>query len=294
MKTQFLIIIFLSLFLNGFCQLSSKDESAPKDMVFIPAGNFTMPIQENNIAHEITVSVHAFWMSDEITNSVYREFADFVRDHPDWEICWVDLASLAKDRELGITNTKREDYLHCVRNSDIIDNIIDKENLPYADYFDNEKYNDYPVVGVSQENARYYCIWRSDMENRKRQKEGKTYNYNDYRLPIEAEWAYVASHTLIKKKKNKSNSKIKPSKSGKQNDFGLYNFAGNVSEWTASSKENRMTASNEDNPNKDMKIVRGGSWKTDLDPDKRNELNQSEGKDYIGFRIVQSYVNKQK
>lgn len=287
MKNLFLILISFSFLLNTFSQPSNVEDK-PDNMVFIPAGSYTMTIEENNNPRNISVSVDAFWMSDEITNSEYREFVDFVKINPDMEICWIDLARLAKDREIGITNTKREDYLNCVQNSDIVNNIIDTKNMPYLDYFDNAKYDDYPVVGVSQENARYYCIWRSNKENRIRQEEGKTYNYYDYRLPIEAEWAYVASHTHINKKKSKTKSKIKPSKSGPINDFGLHNIEGNVSEWTASSKVNRWTNQPDETVNKDMIIYRGGSWKSDLDLEERNELNNSVAKAYIGFRIVQS------
>lgn len=286
MKNLFLILISFSFLPNTFSQPSSVEDK-PNNMVFIPAGTFTMTIEENNNPMNISASVDAFWMSDEITNSEYREFVDFVKNNPVLELCWIDFDHLAQDQENGVTNTKREDYLICVQNSEIIDNIIDTKNMPYADYFNNAKYDAYPVVGVSQENARYYCIWRSDKENRTRQKEGKTYNYHNYRLPVEAEWAYVASHTLIKK--NKSKSKIKPSKSGPKNDFGLYNFEGNVSEWTASSKENRWTNQPDETVDKDMIIYRGGSWKSGLDLEERNELNNSEAKAYIGFRIVQSY-----
>lgn len=288
MKNLFLILIGFSFFLNTFSQPGNVEDK-PNNMVLIHAGTFTMTIEENNNPMNISASVDAFWMSDEITNSEYREFVDFVKNNPELELCWIDLNHLAKDRGNGVTNTKHENYLMCVQNSEIIDNIIDTKNTPYADYFSNVKYDDYPVVGVSQENARYYCIWRSDKENRIRQKEGKAYNYHDYRLPVEAEWAYVASHTLIKKKRSKSKAKIKPSKSGQRNEFGLYNFAGNVSEWTASSKENRWTNQPDETVDKDIKIYRGGSWKSGLDLEERNELNNSDAKAYIGFRIVKSY-----
>ena len=286
MKTQFLFLISVIFSLNTISQ-PSNEEDKPENMMFIPSGSFTMTIDENGNPMNINVTVDGFWMSDEITNAEYREFGEFVKNNPELEISWVDLARLAKDRELGITNTTREDYLNCVRNSIIADNIIDNSKMPYTDYFDNEKYNDYPVVGVSQENAKYYCIWRTDKENRIRQNEGKVYNHHVYRLPLEEEWAYVASHTKAVKK-DKSNSKIQPSKSGKQNDFGLYNLAGNVSEWTASVKENRWTVPKDDTAQKDMKIYRGGSWRTGLDLEKRNELNNCDAVEYVGFRIVQS------
>ena len=276
--------------MSGFTQSLKGFESTPKNMVFVPSGSFIMMIEEQNEVHEVTVSVDAFWMSDEITNAEYREFVNYVRNNPEKEICWVDLVSAAKNRNINGLKGGIGKYLICVKNSEIIDHLIDKIKMPHPEYFNNRKYNKHPVVGVSQENARYYCIWRTQLENEKHESEGEPL-VHDYRLPIEAEWAYVGSHTEIKNNK-KAESKINPSKSGKKNDFGLRNFAGNVSEWTSSTPKIRWSTGASEPENKDTKIYRGGSWKTNLDTEKRNELDQCEAENYIGFRIVRSYLNK--
>src|SRR5690606_4792301 len=86
------------------------------------------------------------------------------------------------------------------------------------------------------------------------------------------------------------------------NDFGLYNMAGNVAEWTSSSynesanilihdlnPDYRYDASNTDPGALKRKVVRGGSWK-DAEYFLRNSTRtfeyQDEAKSYIGFRSI--------
>ncbi|TAJ08656.1 hypothetical protein DMA11_21075 [Marinilabiliaceae bacterium JC017] len=52
---------------------------------------------------------------------------------------------------------KTKEYLKGVTYSEIIDSLIDLNKLHYPDYFTNTKYADYPVVGISQKAACWYC-----------------------------------------------------------------------------------------------------------------------------------------
>jgi gliding motility-associated lipoprotein GldK len=86
------------------------------------------------------------------------------------------------------------------------------------------------------------------------------------------------------------------------NDFGLYNMAGNVAEWTSSlyyegaynfqhdmNPDIRFTASDNEAPRMKRKVVRGGSWKDAgyfLQTSSRNYEYQDTTKSYIGFRCV--------
>ena len=90
------------------------------------------------------------------------------------------------------------------------------------------------------------------------------------------------------------------------NDFGLYDMAGNVSEWTSTAytesvsqktsdinPEYRYNAAKEDPYKMTRKIVRGGSWKDALHnvrSDVRMWEYQNEQRSYIGFRCVRSSV----
>jgi formylglycine-generating enzyme required for sulfatase activity len=90
------------------------------------------------------------------------------------------------------------------------------------------------------------------------------------------------------------------------NDFGLFDMAGNVAEWTSSAyNTSANTYTNDLNPNfqynakKDdpdilkRKVVKGGSWK-DVSAYLRNGSRtyeyQYEDRCYIGFRCVRSHI----
>jgi gliding motility-associated lipoprotein GldJ len=86
------------------------------------------------------------------------------------------------------------------------------------------------------------------------------------------------------------------------NDFGLYNMAGNVAEWTSSlyyegaynfqhdmNPDIRMNAKDNDPPRMKRKVVRGGSWKDVgffLQNSSRTYEYQDTTKSYVGFRCV--------
>ncbi|MDE6535488.1 MAG: SUMF1/EgtB/PvdO family nonheme iron enzyme, partial [Muribaculaceae bacterium] len=132
-------------------------------------------------------------------------------------------------------------------------------NEPYTRlYFSNGLYNDHPVVGVSWEQATAFANWRTDYLRRSLGKEGVY--VEPYRLPTESEWEYAArageddniypwaGDLPIMEDKGCFYANFKPadgnymrdghlitSKVGtySPNDFGLYDMAGNVSEWTS-------------------------------------------------------------
>lgn len=86
------------------------------------------------------------------------------------------------------------------------------------------------------------------------------------------------------------------------NDYGLYNMAGNVAEWTNSyfnessynfmsemSPDVRYDAKDSDPPRMKRKVIRGGSWKDVgyfLQTSTRAFEYQDSAKSYIGFRCV--------
>lgn len=130
------------------------------------------------------------------------------------------------------------------------------------DYFVNPAFDDYPVVGVTWEQAQAYTTWRSS-NNR----QGKKSKYNlTYKMPLslpsEAQWVYAAqgqenkttltaygdSTTIAPRdRKNGLSANFKQDEgdytgdgssytvhvmSYAPNEFGLFNMVGNVAEWT--------------------------------------------------------------
>ena len=194
----------------------------------------------------------------------------------------------------------------------------------HNDYFWHDAYGAYPVVGVSWKQAKAFCQWRTMYHNAYR-KEKKRHFVNSYRLPNEAEWEYAARGGLqaatfpwggpyAKNDRGCFMANFKPLRGDyaadqalytveadayEPNDYNLYNMAGNVSEWVASSYDpDSYEYSSTMNPNvndeKNMrKVVRGGSWKDVayfLQVSTRDYEYADSARSYIGFRTVQDYM----
>jgi gliding motility-associated lipoprotein GldK len=194
-------------------------------------------------------------------------------------------------------------------------------------YFSHPAFGNYPVVGVSWKQASAFCEWRTQylnafLESKKRVTE------SDFRLPTEAEWEYAArggrsqapypwGGYYLRNKKGCLLANFKPGRGNYPedggfytvradaywpNDFGLYNMAGNVAEWTSSlyyegaynfqhdmNPDIRWNAKESDPPRMKRKVIRGGSWKDVgyfLQTSARNYEYQDTAKSYIGFRSV--------
>lgn len=201
-----------------------------------------------------------------------------------------------------------------------------------ANYFSHRSFDYYPVVGVTWRQARAYTDWRAKQMVETVLKGSVLDGYElALSLPTEAQWQYAASGKLdprdtvsgtdmtIEGTEGKKLLAVNfkqgegtysrdgatftlPVKSYKPNGFGLYNMAGNVSEWTldAFSSSAHMFV-NDLNPvllydaspmDGDMlrrKVVRGGSWKDNgeqLNSETRSHSVDYEPHSYIGFRCV--------
>ncbi|KWW32013.1 MAG: hypothetical protein AUK63_109 [bacterium P3] len=202
-------------------------------------------------------------------------------------------------------------------------------------YFTSSAYDNYPVVGVSWIQAKAFCVWRSNYLNQ--YLESIDYaQMNDYRLPTEAEWEYAARGGIsgqsypwggpyVRNPNGCFLANYEPLKGAYDddggvktlmvghyapNDYGLYDMAGNVSEWCADSySETTYIIANAlspyynynaaDNDAKAMKrkVIRGGSWKDQkyfIQVQTRSYEYQDTSKSYIGFRCVQPYLGRVK
>ena len=194
-------------------------------------------------------------------------------------------------------------------------------------YFSNPSFANYPVVGVTWEQAHAYCDWRTKMEENKNGK-----RISPYRLPTEAEWEFAAragkrlsafpwgDNARLSNGEHMANAKYSrgvymedkgavTTEVGKypaQGPWKLYDMAGNVAEWTASAFSHSANAKTHDfNPDFSYmakksdpkglrrKVVKGGSWKDIsyfLQCGVRTYEYQDEARSYIGFRCVRSCV----
>jgi gliding motility-associated lipoprotein GldK len=172
-------------------------------------------------------------------------------------------------------------------------------NEPQAlTYFSHPSFDEYPVVGVSWDQANAFCNWRSKIFNGFRYK-NELYQQLEFRLPTEFEWEYAAKGgrniatypwggpytrndrgcVLANFKPGRGNYTMDgnlytgPVYQYNPNDFGLFNMSGNVAEWTNTTFDESAQWFTHDlnpdfryapeNPNDvvmQRKVVRGGSW----------------------------------
>ncbi len=181
--------------------------------------------------------------------------------------------------EFPVTNADFAAFLHATR----------AETIP--EYFDNPAYNQdaQPVVGVSFSDAEAYAAWLSEQTGAK------------YRLPSEEEWekaARAGSENIYPwgdkapnkekcanykgNKVFKSTSPVGSFENGK-NAWGIADMAGNVWEWTTSTREE------EPKEETSARVVKGGSWMdgpTDLRISNFRIVDSDKNGVDIGFRLV--------
>lgn len=200
-------------------------------------------------------------------------------------------------------------------------------------YFWHPKYDNYPVVGVNWRQANAFCVWRTRHLNTYYTKIDEPI-VNPFRLPTEYEWEYAArggrdgnmypwGGPYIRNMKGCFLANFKPGRgdypadggfypirvgSYFPNDFGLYDMAGNVAEWTNSAFEEASNFFTDDmNPDHQYdaqysdpetmkrKVIRGGSWKDIghyINVATRTYEYQDTAKSFVGFRCVMTFMGR--
>jgi formylglycine-generating enzyme len=249
---------------------------------------------------------------------------------------WLDWRRAAYDREAPRTKHIKKEKVAIYPDTMVwVRDFAYSYNEPMTrNYFWHPAFDDYPVVGVNWKMANAFCYWRTKLWNMYRTGKRGDLISEDYRLPIEHEWEYAArgGHELapypwggyyLRNAKGCLLANFKPGRGnypedGGQytvkadayypNDYGLFNMAGNVSEWTSSAfYENAYSFLHDLNPDirydakKDdpdaykRKVIRGGSWKDVgfyLQTGVRNWDYQDTTKSYIGFRCALSFLGR--
>ena len=256
-----------------------EEPPPPEGMVLIPAGSFEMGSDDED-AHESRQPVHtvhldAFYMDIyEVTNAQFKAFVDA---NPDWQ----------KDNIEG--------RFH---------------GGVYLDDWSGNDYpvgkTDYPVARVSWYAAMAYAEWASK------------------RLPTEAEWEYAARGGLAGKKYPWGDAKPTTADANfnnagdgfgrtpvgqyAANGYGLYNMAGNVSEWCLDAWDADFYAVSDNSRNpiaggetvqwlrenfttlrvNSRRVLRGSSWWSVLISDVAGRSYESPAwtPAFVGFRCV--------
>jgi gliding motility-associated lipoprotein GldK len=242
---------------------------------------------------------------------------------------WMDIEAAARAKSGSRKDFIRTEELEIYPDTTVwIRDFSYSYNEPmHNDYFWHDAYSDYPVVGVTWQQAKAFCNWRTKFKNDDQKSRGKQF-VNQFRLPTEAEWEYAARGGIeggtypwggpyVISDTGCFMANFKPqrgdyaadaalytveAKSYEPNEFNLYNMAGNVSEWTSSSYDpNAYEYVSTMNPNagsgqNKRKVLRGGSWKDVayfLQVSTRDYEYQDSARSYIGFRTVQDYMGEE-
>ncbi len=200
-------------------------------------------------------------------------------------------------------------------------------------YFWHPAYDDYPLVGITWSQAKAFNVWRTNLMNRGKQVRGDL-AMPSFRLPTETEWEYAARGGLdlgqypwggpyLRNRQGCPLANFKPLRgdyvedggfytvrvdSYEPNDYGLFNMAGNVAEWTVTAYDEsvyeymgelnpdyKYDAKQNELPAFKRKVIRGGSWKDIpyyLQVGTRAYEYQDSAKAYIGMRSAMSYLGR--
>ena len=269
----------------------------------------------------------------------------FGRNEIDVRLLKYDFA-IMKQREAanyrGDKTKKRSDFIFRDTVAIYPDTLVWLADFAYAQneplvegYFSHPSFENYPVVGVSWRQARAFTVWRTRLyENFALSKGLPRLSRLPFELPSEGQFEYAArggrigndypwGGPYIRNAKGCLMANFKPGrgnyiddggaftvnvKSYFPNDFGLYNMAGNVAEWTSSAfDESASTFVHDLSPTFNYeakasdpevmkrKVIRGGSWKDIgyfLQNSTRAYEYQDTAKSYIGFRCVTPYPGR--
>jgi sulfatase modifying factor 1 len=317
---------------------NSWDMEAPRGMALIPAGSFMMGAVDEDIFNRAMpnkrVTVSPFFMDDtEITNSVYRNFIEILTERVE------ALENLRKEDTPTTDEDSPQilDKWETMLSKEFIDDTLMPDPDVWKNDFSNHMadillegyhahpaYDNYPVVGVSWEAARIFAAWRTKYLNEYREEKGLP-PYPSFSLPSAAQCEYAArggkelakypwGGPYIRDEKGKLRANFKsgrgtyeecgyaytsPVNAFPPNDYGLYDMAGNVAEWTLDAYNPVSGARTWDldplylDDDQPMKIIKGGSWK-DISRFLQTGVVDFEHKDsvrsYIGFRCVMPYI----
>ncbi|MCP4122558.1 MAG: SUMF1/EgtB/PvdO family nonheme iron enzyme [Bacteroidetes bacterium] len=297
--------------------------------------NWDMPIDWTDQSEDAQQLESMFYAEDE---RIYgRKEIDWSAEELYYEYIWYRWKDAANSKNKDVS---RADFLEKKKVNIYPDTLVWVRDFTYSlnepmtrAYFSHPAYDDYPVVGITWKQANAFCYWRTQYWNNYRMSNGEAL-MEEFRLPTEHEWEYAArggrqaspypwGGPYLRNSKGCLLANFKPGRGnypedGGQytvranaywpNDYGLYNMAGNASEWTSSAyfpssygfihdlnPDVKYDAKDDDPETMKRKVIRGGSWKDIgyfLQTGTRHWEYQDSSKSYIGFRCVLPFLGR--
>lgn len=265
MKNSLSIYILLFLihlsFHQVFCQVNKRDTTLFNEhqvnfehMDFIPhiRGLKVFREYKGDTSH-LTIYSDPYWISNLVTNEDYSVYLDILK-----------------------TDSSGKGYQIALPQSDLLNQKIKELDITLDEYRSNQEYKNYPVLGLSWNQARKYCAWKTATVNTELEKANLPHE-KIYRLPIQAEIEFAKEIINI-------NLPVISKIDSTYNDREIVDFNKNISEWTGEAfleSKYFTTLSNEKESGK-IVIYRKNNDANTFGEKEKGFLN-------VGFRFAQTY-----
>lgn len=188
-----------------------------------------------------------------------------------------------------------QDYAECVKQGKCSP-PKDSASATRSSYYGDDKYKNFPVINVTWEQAKAYCLFRgkrlpseAEWEKSARGLDRKTYPWGDSTPTCEQ----AQSKACTEKDTLEAGTRTKG-----QSPYGALDMAGNVREWVADYYKDAYYKDSPDEnpkgPNKGTeRVIRGGSFKSEssmLRVSARDKAKPTEFANDLGFRCAQSIL----
>ena len=328
--------------LEDFVEINRIFDGCMRGMKFIKeVKNFKIGPAQKNKFEWIEVDIEGFFIDKtEITVKEYKKFLSILKYYLDEKKNNNDVFGLSDndvmDKYLKKDDNQTDDSfkVHVEWYLNFRKELLDKLSEEYINtmqpdlevlgnddfakkYFNEETYEDYPIVGIYFFQTEEFNKWRTFYINEYYLKESKRQQrcFIKFSLPKYTQYTYAAScgdelglYGFGTVNVNDKNSAVKANFSYgqyKNNDIGLksvysysanewdlYDMSGNVYEWLDDNEENYFS-SQKDKKNEELKMITGGSWLTpltDLEIGKYRNVHILETRKDLGFRSVAEIV----
>ena len=328
--------------LEDFVEINRIFDGCMRGMKFIKeVKNFKIGPAQKNKFEGMEVDIEGFFIDKtEITVKEYKKFLSILKYYLDEKKNNNDVFGLSDndvmDKYLKKDDNQTDDRfkVHVEWYLNFRKELLDKLSEEYINtmqpdlevfgnddfakkYFNEETYEDYPIVGIYFSQTEEFNKWRTFYINEYYLKESKRQQrcFIKFSLPKYTQYTYAAScgdelglYGFGTVNVNDKNSAVKANFSYGQyqnndiglnsvysysaNEWDLYDMSGNVYEWLDDNEENYFS-SQKDKKNEEIKMITGGSWLTpltDLEIGKYRNVHILETRKDLGFRSVAEIV----